>query len=41
MNDPVEITEGLWTIPIELPENPLRNLNAYAVKAPEREKFTR
>lgn len=35
MNDPVEIIEGLWTIPIELPGNPLRNLNAYAVKAPK------
>lgn len=34
MSEPVEITEGLWTIPIELPGNPLRNLNAYAVKAP-------
>lgn len=35
MNEPVEIIKGLWTIDIELPANPLRNLNTYVVKAPE------
>ena len=35
MNEPIEIIKGLWTINIELPGNPLRNLNSYVVKAPE------
>lgn len=35
MNEPVEIIKGLWTINLELPGNPLRNLNTYVVKAPE------
>ena len=35
MIEPVEIIKGLWRIDIELPANPLRNLNTYVVKVPD------
>ena len=29
----LELTEGLWTFPIVLPDNPLKWLNCYVVKS--------
>lgn len=33
MTEPRELAKGLWTFPIALPDNPLRCLNCYVVKA--------